>query len=120
MAAVILSPYPNAGTQGRTAARECIKAALEIDLTDERVDALGQMAGDLIEQYASAAPQSLKNESALRLIGRAVEMPSASRREGQIGDVSAAYAPSMTGMLHHSGCKSLLAPWRQRRAGVAR
>ena len=120
MPTVILSPYPNAGTQGRTAARACIKAALEVDLTDERTDALGQMASDLIEEYAGGAPQSLKNESVLRLIGRAVEMPAASRREGQIGDISAAYAPSMTGMLHYSGCKSLLAPWRQRRAGVVR
>ncbi|MDE0387833.1 MAG: hypothetical protein OXI75_03945 [Rhodospirillales bacterium] len=121
MAAVVLSPYPaSTAAVARQAARECIKEALGTEVSDDRVDALGQMASDLIEEYAGGAPQSLKNESVLRVCGRALEMPAASRRESKIGDISASYTPSMTGMLHHAGVKSLLAPWRQRRAGVAR
>lgn len=119
--AVTLVPYPPASSvMGRATARTCIREAVDVDLTDSRIDALAQMASDLIQNYAPDAPQSLKNEGALRIIGRAVEQPGASRREQRIGEISAAYAPSLTGMLHHAGVKSLLSPWRQRRAGVAR
>ena len=114
-----LSPWPTS-PMALTNATARLKAAIGPELTDARVQALGCAGSALVEGYAPGAPQSLKDIAVERCSGWLHEQPAASRRSGSIGDLSSSYAPSMTGVLLHSGAKSLLYPFRAKRAGVAK
>ena len=114
MALAILSPWPTTPAS-KTAAIACLKA--EIDLDDDRVDAIGSVAGALVERYANAAPQAVKNEAVIRCAGWLADSPSSGIRDESAGQLSASYSASMTGALRHSGAMGLLSPWRVRRAG---
>ena len=74
----------------------------------------------LVTAYAPGAPAALRREAQIRAAGWLAEQPNASRRSGEVGDISASYAPSMTGVLLHSAAKSLLFPYRAKTAGVSK
>ena len=74
----------------------------------------------LVDGYAPSAPDALSNEAAIRAAGWLAEQPNASIRSEREGEIQTDYAPSMTGVLLHSGAKSLLYAWRAKTAGVAR
>ena len=113
------SPWPTSPAALANAVAR-LKAAVAPELADARVVALGCAASALIESYAPGAPQPLRDIAVERAAGWLHEQPAASRRSGSIGDVSSSYAPSLTGALLHSGVKSLLYPFRAKRAGVAK
>ena len=120
VATVALSPWPSStATVALAAATAKLRAAIgEPDVAV--VQRLGAVASAIVEAYAPGAPQALKDEAVVRTAGRLAEMPSASVRSEGTGDVETGYAPSMTGALLHSGSKSLLYPYRRKRAGVAK
>ena len=117
MAVATLSPWPTTPA-ALTAATACLKAAIGPDLTDERVQALGETAAALVERYAPDAPDPVKRESVIRTAGWMAEQPAAAVRSESTGDISTAFAPSMQSALRHSGSMALLTGWKVRRAGV--
>ena len=74
----------------------------------------------LVDHYAPSAPEAVANEAAIRAAGWLNEQPNASIRSEREGEIQTDFAPSMTGVLLHSGAKSMLYPHRAKRAGVAR
>ena len=122
MAAVTLSPFPGAMmTTQRPAAIACIKASISggASLTDDRAAALGETASALVERFAPDAPQAVKNEATIRTAGwmharvqravQAVNLPSGFRLDFR----ERFFAPNA---MTNSGARSLLLPWRVRRA----
>ena len=115
-----LSPWPaKTATATLAAAIATLGRAIGEDAEDVTAR-LGATASALVEQYAPSAPQALRDECVVRVAGRLRESPTASVRMETTGDISTGYAPSLTGALLHSGCKSLLYPFRAKRAGVAK
>ena len=122
MAAVVLSPFPNATmTAQRPAAIACIKSSISggASLTDDRAAALGEAASALVERFAPDAPQGVRNEAALRVAASILH-----REPKPIQGITLTsgfrldlrerfFAPSA---LTNSGARSLLMPWRLRRA----
>ncbi len=119
MALAALSPWPaTTATVARAAAVECLKAGIAADdLTDDRINAMGETVSALVERYAPDAPQAVKNEATIRAAGWLLESPSSGIRDERGGELSAGYSPSMTGCLRHSGAMGLLSPWKSRRGG---
>ena len=72
----------------------------------------------LVERYAPAAPEAIKDEATIRTAGWLAEQPAASVRSESTGDIATAYAPAMASALRHSGAMALLSPWKVRRAGA--
>ena len=120
MAVAVLSPWPAAtASVALGAARRCLSDALGTPV-DGTVDRLGSTAAALVERYAPSAPQPVKNECVIRAAGWLAEQPAPSIRSESVGDIETHFAPSMTGVLLHSGAKSMLYPWRAKTAGVSR
>ena len=116
--ALELSPWPpSTSVVARTAAIACLKDTIG-DLSDNRANALGEVASALVERYATHAPQAIKNEAVLRCAGWLNESPSGGQRSESEGDISTSYSPAMTGALRHSGAMGLLSPFKIRRAGA--
>ena len=81
-------------------------------------DRLHPVAVALVEQYGPNAPEAIQNEAAIRTAGWLAEQPAAAIRSESVGDITTAFAPSMTGALRHSGAMALLSPWKIRRGGA--
>ena len=113
-----LTPWPT-DAAALAAATATLKAAIG-EPVDAVVMRLGAVASAMVEQYAPSAPQVLRDEGVIRTAARLLETPSASVRMEGIGDVSTSYSPSLTGVLLHSGVKSMLYPFRAKRAGVSK
>lgn len=73
----------------------------------------------LVERYAPDAPEAVKDEATIRCAGWLAQAPAGGVRSETEGDISTAFAPSMTGCMAASGAKALLSGWRTRRAGAA-
>ena len=115
---MVLAPWP-----ARTATASLAAAILELGAAlgedDDTVTArLGATASALVEQYAAAAPQVVRNEAVVRCAGWLREAPSYGARMESEGDISTSFAPTMTGALRASGAMALLSPWKIRRAGA--
>ena len=67
MAVATLSPWPSSPV-ALTAATECLKTALGED-DDATAQRLGSVAAELVERYASGAPQVIRNEAVVRCDG---------------------------------------------------
>ena len=116
MALAILSPWPDTPA-ALAAARLCLGAA--IGITDEgTLDRLGAAAAALVERYAPAAPQPIKNEATIRAAGWLAQHPAASVRSESVGDIRTSFAPTHLSALRHSGALALISPWKVRRAGA--
>ena len=84
-------------------------------LTADRLTQLVDTAKEIVERYAPAAPSSVANEAAIRITGYLFET---ARTSADITEMTPqAYATNYQ-PLHHSGAGSLLAPYRQHRAGA--
>ena len=112
-----LAPWPNAGTQARTAAIAKLKEVIG-NLSDERLNDLGMTAAALVERYAPGAPGEIKNEAVVRTAGWLAEQPHAAIRSEETGEISTSYNPASLSALRHSGAMALLSPWKIRRAGA--
>ena len=117
MAVAALSPWPTTPA-ALTAARTCLRDVLGDDLTDDRLDALGSTAAELVERFAPGAPQAIRNESVIRTAGWLCEQPAAGVRSEATGDIRTAYMAAATGALRSSGAMGLLGSWKVRRAGA--
>ena len=108
-------------TAQRPAAIACIKASISggANLTDDRAAALGEAASALVERFAPDAPSEIKNESVVRTAGwmhartpqpiQAISLSSGFRLDLR----ERFFAPNA---MVNSGARSLLMPWRVRRA----
>ena len=114
-----LSPWPEA-----QADIDAAVAVLEGALPDGAPAArLGPVAAEMTEHFAANAPESVKSESVIRisawLFQRSPGVRAQSVRLGGAVALESTFAAA-TGALSNSGAKSLLAPWRVRRAGAIR
>ena len=108
--AVALSPWPAAPA----AAIERLKTAVagRAAESDEAAGALGELAAALVEKYAAAAPQSVKDESCIRLCGYMSGSDYGGIRAESIGPRSVDYITNHAGAFRRCGAAGLLAPWR--------
>ena len=121
MAAVTLSPFPGRSmTSQRPAAVACIRASIAggANLSDDRAAALGEAASELIERFAPDAPGAIKSESVIRVAGWMNAREPKPLQGATIGGMrldfrERFYSPDA---LRNSGARSLLTPWRVRRA----
>ena len=125
--ALIISPYPPA-TQvvARSAARAYLKAnsATLGGVSDDRVDHLAEMASALIEEFASSAPDAVKNEASFRLVSytqQRIPSPQTGLEKMSIGPVDIDFVHNRNlhpNLFRNSGAYSLLFEFRssERRA----
>lgn len=121
MASVTLSPFPGTTmTAQRPTAIACVKASISggASLTDDRAAALGEAASALVERFAPDAPQPIKNEAVIRLSGwmharEPKPVQSVSVESIRLDFRERFFAPNA---MVNSGARSLLMPWRVRRA----
>ena len=116
MAVAVLSPWPSSPV-ALAAATACLKTALGED-DDATAQRLGSAAAELVQRFASGAPQSIRNEAVVRCAGWMYEQPSAAVRSESVGDISTSYAATHMSALRHSGGQALLTGWKVRRAGA--
>ena len=116
MAVAVLAPWPTSPAE-LTAARDCLKGALGIE-DDDLAQRLGSTAGELVERYAPAAPQAVRNEAVIRCAGWLLDAPADGTRGHTAGPFSVENSPSMLSALRSSGAMGLLTAWKVRRAGV--
>ena len=120
MVAVVLAPFPT-GTMvaTRAAAIACLKESAAIGrLTDDRVGALGETAAELVERFAPDAPDAIKNEAVIRLVGWMFSRSPKPIQSFAAGSLridfrERFYSPDA---LKNSGARPLLVGWRTRRA----
>ena len=115
-----LSPWP-ADADARAAAEDRLSSALQVSDTGEvsSVRRLGATASALVEQYAPAAPQPIRDEAVIRCAAYLRDQPAAAIRAESVGPLTTDFAVSRQAALRHSGSMSLLSPWRVRRAWIA-
>ena len=116
-----LSPFPGTSSPAqRSAAIAALKASISggSNLTDDRIAELGEAASALVERFAPDAPDPIRNEGTRRI---AAWMHGREPKPFQgitIGGIrfdfrERFYSPDA---LRNSGARSLLSPWRARRA----
>ena len=89
-------------------------------LTAAEAARLAPVVSLMVDRYSPAAPLALRQEAAIRVAGWLVDSPTSNLRKSTIGPVSSYdFAATQRGALLHSGAKALLAPYRQRTAGLA-
>ena len=121
MASVTLSPFPStAMTSQRPAAVACIKATIAggSSLTDDRAAALGEAGSAMVERFAPDAPQAIRNEAVIRAVGwmharRPNPLQAITTGNLRLDHRERFYSPDA---MRNSGARSLLTPWRTRRA----
>ena len=74
-------------------------------------------ASALVERYAPGAPDAVKDEATIRVVGWLAERYYALSAE-EIGETEFRQSPSGVNALYHSGASGLLAPWRQHGLGA--
>ncbi|MDE0520924.1 MAG: hypothetical protein OXH79_03100 [Boseongicola sp.] len=86
---------------------------------DERIGELGDMASALVERHAPDAPQAIRDEAMVRLIGWHIAREPRAQDAVEAGPVTIRNARDRNptpNALTNSGAKALLQPWRRRRA----
>ena len=121
MAVTVLSPWPGTtATVTRGAALACLKASITggASLSDDRGHALGEAAAVMVERFAPSAPQPVKNEAVLRLAGWLLARAPRPVQSIQTGGLRMDFRErfSAPSAMVNSGARSLLLPWRARRA----
>ena len=126
MALTTLSPWPLATSAAAlTAARACLRTELGrsgADLTDAQLDRLGGAAAAEVEAFAAGAPQPLKDEAVIRVVGYLVQVPAGlhekTLKSPDGSEVTLKYARGMSNSspLRSSGASAILA--RHRTMGV--
>ena len=116
-----LSPWPNAGTQARTAAIAKLKRRVSglSSADDETISELGETAAAVIEEYAPLAPQEVKDTALVRYAGYVKEAPPGAIQKIDLKGVAIEYrqAPPASAF-QLSGAGALLTRWKVRRGGV--
>ena len=117
--ALALSPWPTAGTAGATAALAYIKAQCggRVAASDDAACQLGMLAAALVEREAPGAPQAIRNEAALRMVGYLSQSDFGGIRSETEGPLRQDFVVHHGPAFRRCGAKGLLSPWRVRRAG---
>ena len=95
-----------------------LAAAINLQHDQDAAARLLEVSCTLVDEHCRAAPLAVRREALIRTAGYLQAQPAAAVREERVGELAAAYAPSHTGALRHSGAMSLLAPWKRRRGGL--
>lgn len=94
-----------------------VRAVVSTGLSDEVVQRWLTVASALVSKHAPGAPDTIKDEAALRTIGYLCQHPTDARRTETDDTYSVGNMPTAVDALHFSSAKALLAPWRVHRAG---
>ena len=112
-----LSPWPT-GSAGITAATEYLAKQTAGRISDsDTLCQLGALAAALIEREAPGAPQAVKNECAVRVVGYLSQADYGAFRSETIGPVERDYTADHSRAFRRCGAKGFLAPWKLRNAG---
>lgn len=120
-----LTPWPTSPVALVTATA-ALRVALEEDAnttgTDDALDTelkrLGSAVSARVEQYAASAPDSIRDEALIRAVAWLRDTVGA-ERYGNLNEIGIAPAPAASGnYFTASAARSLLSPWRVRRAGI--
>lgn len=76
------------------------------------------VATALVNAYAPTAPDAISDEAVIRAAGWLHGQPKTGAVAQQQGDVRDEFLFEASGVLTHSGAKSLLSPFKRRRAGA--
>ena len=109
-----LSPWPNQGTAGETAALAYLRRACAgfTKESDEAARALGQLAAARVEREAPGAPQAVKNQAAVRYCGYMAQADFGTIRQETIGPKDTQYIVNHQRAWINCGAKALLSPWK--------
>ena len=125
--AITLSPYPAVSmVMTREAARTYLKenSATLDGVSDDRIDNLAEFASALIEDFASDAPDAVKNEASFRLVSysqQRIPSPQTGLEKMSVGPVELDFVHNRNlhpSLFHNSGARALLYSFRsgERRA----
>lgn len=122
MAVAPLSPFPAvSATVERAAAIVRLKREIagRAVYNDDDAAHLGEAASAIVEREAPGAPQAVKDEATIRLAGYWSQSDYGGiESETSVGDAKASYFRPPLSAFRYCGAKSMLAPWKVRRAGV--
>ena len=90
----------------------------ETGVTVERATRLLAVATEVVERYASNAPEALQNEAVTRLAGYLGQSDYGTIRQEAIGPKSVEYHLNHAAMFRNSGAESLLTRYKVRRGGA--
>ena len=116
MALVVLSPWPTTPV-AITAAVACLKEAI-ISAPDSQLPGLGATAAAMIERFSPDAPQSVRNEAVIRVVAYLLAKRPEKYAKISVGSIALEGRPErmQADAMRNSGARSILAPWRNRRA----
>ena len=122
-----MTPWPTSPVALATAVAG-LRAALDEDenvsnpFVDDAIDTelkrLGSAVSARVEKYAASAPDSIRDEALIRACAWLRDTVGA-ERYGNLNEIGIAPAPAASSnWFTASAARSLLSPWRQRRAGT--
>ena len=120
-----LTPWPTSPVALATALAELREALGEDanttgsdDAIDTELKRQGSAVSARVEQYAASAPDSMRDEAIIRAIAYLRDTQGA-ERYGDLNEIGIQPAPAASGnYFTASAARSLLSPWRIRRAGA--
>lgn len=113
MALVSLSPWPTEDADV-TAAIACLKTVLPGNLTDDRIERLGQMAADRVERYAPNAPANTKSVAVELFCGYAAQINTGPIAKLNVGKLDLERRTNHSAVWNHCGAAGLLSEWKTR------
>ena len=113
-----LSPFPADSTE-RTQAIAQLKEAAGSRGDDDAMAALGEAAAAMVERFAPGAPQPVKDEAVIRLVGFWAQSDFGGvESETSVGNQATSYFRPPPSAFRYSGAMGMLTHWKVRRAGV--
>ena len=125
-----LTPWPApTATATLNAAVSALRAALDenpnpsdpyvVDALDTELRRMGSSVAARVMQYSPGAPQAVRDEALIRAVAWLRDSRGATRVTGLPMGLTFDQAPTNSGAwFTHSGARSMLSPWRRRRAGL--
>ena len=110
-ASAALVPWP-----ATVAARTALKAGINApNLSDDRADALGMTAAEIVERYASTAPTPIKNEAMPSgWPAGCISAPRGTLSRPAVGGITFSWRPTIgRNALRQSGAMGLLSLWHK-------
>ena len=116
MALVALTPWPTTPA-AVTAAVACLQAAI-LGAPDSQLPGLGATAAAMVERFAPDAPTPVKNEAVIRISGYLYAKRPEKYGKISVGSLALESRPERmhADAMRNSGARSILSPWRNRRA----
>ena len=117
---VALSPWPTDAVE-LAAAVTILKQVLPPALTDERVAQLGATASAVVEDFAPAGPQNVRDQCVEMYAGYIAAARQSPLTEVSAGSIDLKYEdtrPNLSNAFRLCGAHGLLTRWKVRRGGV--